>query len=62
MRSDLSTHRPFHFGQDLNRYLFMAADFLARPPGFYVMMIASASLTPGCTAHRPARMVRNESC
>ena len=29
----------------MNRHLFMGADFLARPPGFYVMTIAMVLCT-----------------
>ncbi|PZV36308.1 hypothetical protein [Mesorhizobium kowhaii] len=29
----------------MNRFLFMAADFLSRPPGFYVMLIAMVLCT-----------------
>jgi len=28
------------FGRDMNRILFVVGDFLSRPPGFYVLLIA----------------------
>jgi low affinity Fe/Cu permease len=30
---------------DMNRFLFSAADFLSRPPGFYVMVVAMVVCT-----------------
>ncbi|SDA98533.1 hypothetical protein SAMN02927914_06238 [Mesorhizobium qingshengii] len=30
----------------MNRFLFVAADFLSRPPGFYVMIAAMTVLVP----------------
>jgi len=41
----ISNDRLVDFGQDMNRFLFMAADFLSRPPGFYVMLIAMVLCT-----------------
>ena len=29
----------------MNRFLFLAADFLSRPPGFYVIVVAMAACT-----------------
>ncbi|PWJ86972.1 low affinity Fe/Cu permease [Mesorhizobium loti] len=37
--------RALHIGQYMNRFLFVAADFLSRPPGFYVMLIAMVLCT-----------------
>ena len=36
---------PGRLPADVNRYLFVAADFLSRPPGFYVMVVAMVLCT-----------------
>jgi len=36
---------PGRIAADVNRFLFFAADFLSRPPGFYVLVVAMVLCT-----------------